>query len=201
MARHTPRRHRGFTLIELMIVIALVAVIAALAAPSFGDMIKMQRLRGISSQLATDLSFARSEAVSRGSYVQVRVQSDTVMSCYTINGYSGTSPTTVQCDCMQPAGSRCPGSDSTEIKTVQVPASESVKFATGTFQPSVLTFNPRDGNMYVSPNNEDMNMTRFRVDTEIDSARRIRAQVKQSGRAETCAPSGSTIKMPTCSTP
>ena len=103
--------HRGFTLIEVMIVIALVAVVVSLAGPSFRDYILMQRLRSVQSQLVTDLNYARSEAVSRGVPVQMRMQTSTDQTCYIIysrpsNDLDITSP----CDCTAAAGSRCPAS-------------------------------------------------------------------------------------------
>ena len=62
---------RGFTLVELLIVVAVVAIILVVAAPSFRDMILMQRLRSITAQLVTDLQFARNEAVSRGTLLRL----------------------------------------------------------------------------------------------------------------------------------
>jgi type IV fimbrial biogenesis protein FimT len=37
-------KHKGFTLIELMVTIAVMAIIAMMAAPSFGDMLQRQNL-------------------------------------------------------------------------------------------------------------------------------------------------------------
>ena len=64
-------RQRGFTLIELMVVVAVLGTLVMLVAPSFRDMILMQRLRGINAQVTTDMQFARSEAVSRGRTARV----------------------------------------------------------------------------------------------------------------------------------
>lgn len=56
----------GFTLIELMVTIAIMAILLTLAMPSFRDMIAANRIATQSNLLLTDLVFARSEAVKRG---------------------------------------------------------------------------------------------------------------------------------------
>ncbi|WP_039049938.1 GspH/FimT family pseudopilin [Comamonas thiooxydans] len=62
------RRHfsRGFTAIELMVTVAILAVLAGLAAPSFNPIIERWRVRQVSEELQSTLYFARSEAVKRG---------------------------------------------------------------------------------------------------------------------------------------
>lgn len=54
---------RGFTLIELMVTIAVMAIIATIAAPSFLNMIEKQRLNQDTQNLISQLSKARSQAV------------------------------------------------------------------------------------------------------------------------------------------
>ncbi|HTN29663.1 MAG TPA: GspH/FimT family pseudopilin [Pseudomonas sp.] len=57
------RSSRGFTLIELMIAVSLLAVVAALAAPAMGDFIVRQRVASQAGDLALAMALARSEAI------------------------------------------------------------------------------------------------------------------------------------------
>lgn len=62
---------RGFTLVELMITVAIAAILAAVAAPSFRDFVYESRLRSKAGELVSDLNFARLEAVKRNARVLV----------------------------------------------------------------------------------------------------------------------------------
>ena len=61
--------HEGFTIIEIMVVLAILGVLAALAAPSFGPLIERWRVRDAAENLQSTLFFARSEAIKRGGNV------------------------------------------------------------------------------------------------------------------------------------
>jgi type IV fimbrial biogenesis protein FimT len=61
----------GFTLIELMTVVALLAILSAIAAPSLRTFIESQRLRNASFDIVSDLLLARSEALTRQTVVVV----------------------------------------------------------------------------------------------------------------------------------
>ncbi|MET0544497.1 MAG: GspH/FimT family pseudopilin, partial [Variovorax sp.] len=65
------RVSRGFTLIELMVAIAVVAVLLAMALPSFRGTIRSNRLATTTNEFISSISLARSEAIrsSRGAAV------------------------------------------------------------------------------------------------------------------------------------
>ena len=67
------RRQTGFTLVEVMVVIAIIAIMSAIALPSFRDLIVKNRLSAASSALQVSLSLARSEASKRGADARVTV--------------------------------------------------------------------------------------------------------------------------------
>ena len=61
----------GFTIIELMIVLTIVAGLIVIALPSMTEMVQNQKVKGAANELFFDLSFARSEAIKRNTTVQV----------------------------------------------------------------------------------------------------------------------------------
>ena len=63
------RSHLGFTLVELMTVVTVIAIGATLAAPGFSQMIANYRVRSGAEAIINGLNYARSEAVRRNSAV------------------------------------------------------------------------------------------------------------------------------------
>lgn len=57
---------RGFTLIELMVAIALLAILVSMGMPSYTQFVANQRLTSQANDLVGDILLARSEAATRG---------------------------------------------------------------------------------------------------------------------------------------
>lgn len=68
---HTFRRHRGFTLVEMMISTLLVAISATLALPSYRDMVEKRQLTNSAEQLASFVNSAQSIAARKNQFVTV----------------------------------------------------------------------------------------------------------------------------------
>lgn len=86
-----PRPRRGLTLIELMVALAIVAVLMSLALPSFGAILARQRLKAAAEQLAADLSEARLLAAQRAQPLHLKLQPGAQW-CWALASASG-------CDC------------------------------------------------------------------------------------------------------
>jgi type IV fimbrial biogenesis protein FimT len=61
----------GFTLVEMIVAVAIVAILLAVGIPSMRDLINSQRVRAAASGLYSDLTYARAEAIKRNAQVQV----------------------------------------------------------------------------------------------------------------------------------
>lgn len=60
------KKHAGFTLIELMVVLAIVAILTTLAVPSLARMIQINTISSNVNNFMADLRYARSESMRRG---------------------------------------------------------------------------------------------------------------------------------------
>ncbi len=58
------RKEQGFTLIELMTTIAILAIIATIAAPSFSDLVAKQKINAATRELMVAVNQAKSQAAS-----------------------------------------------------------------------------------------------------------------------------------------
>ena len=87
------QKNTGFTLLEVMIVVAIIGILAAIAVPSYQDMIERNKLKQAVESLKSDMQFARTEAIKRSQNVVVsRTTGNTGAWCYGLN-------VAATCDC------------------------------------------------------------------------------------------------------
>ncbi len=60
---------RGFTIIELMIAIMVLGIFASIAAPSFAEILKQNRLAAQTNSIVASLNYARGETINQGTDV------------------------------------------------------------------------------------------------------------------------------------
>lgn len=184
MTTATLRRHAvgGFTLIELMVVVALVSVILTLAMPSFSGMIARKRLEGAAQELGTDLQYARSEAVAQN--LEVRVATNADNACYTVFVWrgAGTCTCTPAVSCTLAAAA----TDPAPLKTVDLAGTGTAVTA------DVFRFEPLRG-MLADAADHSVTLT-----SSAGPPWDLSVAVNAFGRASTCSPSGSVKGYPSC---
>lgn len=180
----SPASARGLTIIELMIVVAVLGVLIALVAPSLRGMMSAQRVRGVNTELVTDLQHARSEAARRNQDVRV----DFKASCYVayVDAVAPTSP----CDCtLTPGINVCSGGQK-EIKTVQLPPADGVALAVISSDGPVLNFSRSSGALLPTVAGGGT-PDGFEVEVTGTPRGKLRTSVGMSGRPTVCSPDGS----------
>jgi type IV fimbrial biogenesis protein FimT len=166
-------RQRGFTLIELIVTIAVAGVLLALVIPSFTDFFAKRRVEGMATELATDLQYARSEAVARNREALVTFGT----SCYVVYmaPASATVPTT------------CTISDPTAVvKAVSVPAA-SISLTRLNAMVTVI-FEPVLGS---ASNDSGVYPAVAEVASTTGTPWRLQVRLSSQGRVKTCSPAGS----------
>lgn len=172
------RRSRGFTLIEAAATLAILAVLACGAAPSFHGLIERQRLAGLAAQLATDVQFTRSESILRNEALRLSFYSEAWGSCYVV--HSGARD---QCSCSAGSSAATCIEDATQIKTVRVPTSAGASVQANV---SSILFDPLHGTS--TPTGT------LRVRSPAVGS--IHHVVNVLGRVRTCSPDGPAPAIP-----
>jgi prepilin-type N-terminal cleavage/methylation domain-containing protein len=85
------QKDSGFSLVETMTVVAIIGILAAIAVPSYQDMIERNRLKQAVEALKSDMQFARTEAIKRSSDLRLTLVAATW--CY------GIDDGNTACDC------------------------------------------------------------------------------------------------------
>jgi type IV fimbrial biogenesis protein FimT len=96
---------RGFTLIEMVVVVAILGILVGLGASNYGTWIANSRIRTAAETLASGLSTARNEAIKRNRLVRFHLVSDLAAGCAL--SPSGTSWVVSLNDPTVTAGEQC----------------------------------------------------------------------------------------------
>lgn len=166
-----PDAQRGLTLTELVFAIAVLALLTALAVPSYNSFLDRQRVKGAANALADDLRFAREESVRLGRSVHASFQPGPPW-CW---GVSFNQP----CDCkgLTPA-LRCDISrgGGEDFKGVTLSVSQA------------LEFDPQLGRV----------MQPGRTEFTSLGGTRLRVEMTGSGRSRVCAAAGAVSGVEPC---
>lgn len=175
---------RGVTLVEMLIVIGILGIILAAAAPSIADIMARRRVEMVAAELATNLAYARSEAGVRPLNVMVFFGGNSAGSCYSLVFWGGGGT----CDCTLGAGNACsaPGATGTEFKTVQVPSSTGVSISS-----SVSKIKFVSPHMSVDPASPSVTVSSSRVG-------QLQLSMNVVGRLSSCSPDGSITGVARC---
>jgi type IV fimbrial biogenesis protein FimT len=74
---HRPHAARGFTLIEMMVTVVLLAVLMALAFPAMSEWVRNSRIRTVADALQNGLRLAQTEALRRSRQTVFSLTADT----------------------------------------------------------------------------------------------------------------------------
>lgn len=185
---------RGFSLIELMVAVAVLAILLAVAIPSFNDFRQRAALRGAVDQMVSFWGDARFEAVRRNSLVKVGVVTKATGE-YCIGAATTTIPgDDSACDCFTAAACNVGQfpADQGEWRSIRLLGSPAWGGSDADLQ-GVAVINPKRGNITESADADSVSLgspansgVNYRLNVAID----------RNGRAVVCEPDTATSKMP-----
>jgi len=124
------KHEKGFTLVELMVTVAIVGIIASLAVPSFSKMIERNRLKEAIESLKSDLMFTRTESIKRSANINVSTKINGSSWCYGIDTDNDTDNTNANtaCDCATVGSCLVKTVDGSQFVGTTLTAGENITF-------------------------------------------------------------------------
>ncbi len=93
------QQNSGFTLIELMVTVAVLAILLGIGIPSFQGTLDKRRIVGAAEQIYADLQYARSEAIRQNKPVAVHFRNTGTNTAWCYGMYERTGTTGDACNC------------------------------------------------------------------------------------------------------
>ena len=181
MRRAATRNHQGFTLIELMVTLAVLAILLAAAVPSFADFFDKYRLRAAADAVTSLISNARASAVKSDLDVNIAMTGSGTAWCIGANAAtppSGGDPAAAApaCDCSDAAQCLVDG----QRAVVAMGAYPEVRVGT---LPAALTFDSKLGAITpLGTRSVILSSPRGKYD--------LRVALNALGQARLCVPAG-----------
>ena len=75
------KKQSGFTLIEVIITVAIAGILLSIGLPSFNSLIQKNKMTSLHNELLSSLSLARNTAISRGSFATLCKSNQAATDC------------------------------------------------------------------------------------------------------------------------
>jgi Tfp pilus assembly protein FimT len=174
-ARH---RNLGFTMVELCVGLGICATLLGQAVPSLTKLRQERALRATSEALASDLRYARSEAVRMGDSVYFRISNKGANACYVLHTGARNA-----CDCA--GGKAVCKAGAQVIKAEWVPAKRAMTLSSNA---ETLEFQHRQGLVTQTGS----------IELKLDKGAGIRQVIAITGRVRSCATGAKLAGMSNC---
>lgn len=194
MMRLAPcRRHLGFTIVEVMVTLALLGILVAIAAPALADFIHLKRMEGVANELQSDVALMRAESMGKttlGARAFLQVGSGGAKNCYAI--YIDDDLGGTVCDCLKPPGQACVAEHrpDSEIKVVKFPEELGIRLST--------TAASNQAHLGLYNNAMRFGPANFRILIEGKREGALRLDFSSTGRIKVCSPQGKLRGYPAC---
>lgn len=179
-------RRQGVTLIELMVTLAILAILLAIAVPSMQQLIARKRVAGVAGELASDIRYLRSLGVQTSTLVQIDFGANAVATCYSLS----TAPISRwNCNCNDPA--TCNGNANAPkiVKTVSIPIASGITVSVGN--------NPTN-TFFTGPNSLPFNGAAITATVSSSQGGSVKVMTNETGRPFACSVSGQESNFPIC---
>lgn len=174
---------RGLGLVELLIAVTVLGIIAAIATPSFSDMLNRRRVQAVATSISTDLAYLRTEQSLRPKDLTMYINTSPAArgtSCYAIGILQNLG------DCAS-----CWETDPNKVCTRSMPLVRAERLSTSTnvsFTASASKLKFDQLRLTPIPSNFSFDICGA---SSIDPRPVLRVELNAVGRAKICSPNGS----------